>query len=101
VNGQVLAGRDGRGFATGLRATRIDQLLIFDGWGIVTGTGTIDGTGEYQFLLAALQGNHEGDAGAFRLRIWHDDFTVYDTQPGDHDVAMPTTHPTGGSIKID
>jgi len=68
------------------------------------GTGTINGTGTYKFLLTAIDGQVTGGGGAdkFRIKIW-DAVTgqvVYDNQTGATDDADPTTTLGGGAIQI-
>ncbi len=98
--GHVRFNPDGSGFADGFDATEITYLLIFGDWAIVTGTGTIDGAGEYGFLVSALDQSDEGGIDAFRVLIWNDVGVVFDSQPGDDSIATPTTVPTHGDIKI-
>lgn len=69
------------------------------------GTGTINGAGNYSFILtavdAALTPSTEMDL--FRIKIWvedDDDAIVYDNQLGDEDDADLTTEIGGGSIVI-
>jgi hypothetical protein len=68
------------------------------------GTGTVNGSGTYGFLLTAIDGALPGGGGQdkFRLKIW-DKTTgavVYDNQMGGADTADPTTVLGGGSILI-
>jgi hypothetical protein len=71
------------------------------------GTGTINGSGNYGFLLTAIDGQLNGGGGTdkFRIKIWdknNNDAVVYDNQvTGDNsDTANPTTTLGGGSINI-
>lgn len=72
------------------------------------GTGTINGTGNFGFLLTAIDGQVNGAGGTdkFRIKIWdvsHGDALVYDNQVvcGDTaDNADPCTTLAGGSIVI-
>lgn len=68
------------------------------------GTGTINGAGEYGFLLTAIDGQVNGGGGIdrFRIRIWDrvTGASVYDNQVGASDDAAPTTALGGGSITI-
>ena len=98
--GHVRFNPDGAGFADGFDATEIAYLLIFGDWAIVTGTGTIDGAGEYGFLVSALDQSDKGGIDAFRVLIWNDAGVVFDSQPGDDSIAMPTTVLTHGDIEI-
>ena len=69
------------------------------------GTGTINGSGNYGFLLTAIDGQINGGGGSdkFRIKIWdknNGDAVVYDNQIGNLDTADPTTLLGGGSINI-
>jgi len=71
------------------------------------GTGTINGSGNYGFMLTAIDGQISGGGGVdkFRIKIWdknNGDAVVYDNQViGDpSDTAIPTTALGGGSINI-
>lgn len=62
------------------------------------GTGTINGAGEYGFMLTAVDGSQD----KFRIKIW-DKVTeqlIYDNQHGSGDDSAPTTVLGGGSIVI-
>ena len=69
------------------------------------GTGTINGSGNYGFLLTAIDGQVNGGGGVdkFRMKIWdqsNGDVIVYDNQIGASDNADPSTALGGGSIVI-
>ena len=69
------------------------------------GSGTIDGAGNYGFLLMAIDGQLPGGGGAdkFRIKIWdkdNGDAVVYDNQILAAETADPTTSLGGGSINI-
>ena len=71
------------------------------------GTGTINGSGNYGFMLTAIDGQISGGGGVdkFRIKVWdknNGDAVVYDNQViGDpSDTAIPTTALGGGSINI-
>jgi hypothetical protein len=67
------------------------------------GTGTINGSGSYKFILTAIDGQQPGGGGIdkFRIKIWDSaDVIVYDNQTGASDTADPTTALGGGSIVI-
>jgi len=69
------------------------------------GTGTINGNGNYGFLLTAVDGQRPGGGGVdrFRIKIWdrdNRDALVYDNQLSDSDDAALTTSLGGGSIVI-
>ncbi len=68
------------------------------------GSGTINGGGDYRFLLTVIDGQQPGGGGQdkFRLRIWNNNGggLVYDNQMNAPDNADPTTVLGGGSIVI-
>ena len=76
------------------------------------GTGTVNGSGNYGFMLTATDGQVQGGGGVdkFRIKIWDKSITcpdttpscnvVYDNQMGALDNADPTTAIAGGSIVI-
>jgi hypothetical protein len=68
------------------------------------GAGTINGAGDYGFLLTAIDGQISGGGGVdkFRIKIWEKatDTIVYDNQPGADDTSNSATTISGGSIVI-
>jgi len=67
------------------------------------GTGTINGIGDYGFLLTAIDGELKSDSSdKFRIKIWQKatDQLVYDNMMNAEDTAEPSTVLQGGSIKI-
>jgi hypothetical protein len=69
------------------------------------GMGTINGAGNYGFMLSAIDGQINGGGGMdkFRIKIWdknNGDAVVYDNQIGAADNADPVTGLGGGSIVI-
>ena len=69
------------------------------------GTGTINGAGNYGFILTAIDAGNtpSTDVDLFRIKIWDKndgDIIVYDNQMGAADNADPTTPIAGGSIVI-
>ena len=68
------------------------------------GSGTINGAGDYGFMLTAIDGQQPGGGGAdkFRIKIWEKatDTVIYDNQLGAADGDEPTTLLGGGSIVI-
>ncbi len=68
------------------------------------GSGKINGAGDYDFMLTAIDGDVNGGGGIdkFRIRIWdrvHGGL-IYDNQMNAPDSADPTTVIGGGSIVI-
>ncbi len=81
-----------------------DWLVVAGPKAKYKGAGTINGGGNYGFMLFAID---EGltpstDVDLFRIKIWdkNNDEVVYDNQMDDSDDADPTTAIGGGSIKI-
>ncbi len=69
------------------------------------GVGTINGGGNYGFMLFAIDANltPSTDVDLFRIKIWdkdNGDMVVYDNELGGADDADPTTAIGGGSIMI-
>ena len=67
------------------------------------GFGTINGSGNYRFMLTASDGDQYGGDGLdkFRIRIWSDaNGLIYDNQLNAPDSDDPTTVLGGGSIVI-
>lgn len=67
------------------------------------GFGTINGGGNYRFLLTCIDGDKPGGGGIdkFRIRIWSDsNGLVYDNQLNAPDSDDPTTTLGGGSIIV-
>jgi hypothetical protein len=64
------------------------------------GTGTINGAGNYYFILTAIDGQVSGGGGVdkFRIKIWGSGGVIYDNQMGVSDAADPTTALGGGSM---
>ncbi|MEK7755022.1 MAG: Ig-like domain repeat protein, partial [Acidobacteriota bacterium] len=68
------------------------------------GSGTINGAGDYGFLLTAIDGQVSGGGGVdqFRIKIWNKQGggVVYDNQAGKPDTGDDATELGGGSIII-
>ena len=69
------------------------------------GSGTINGAGNYGFMLTAIDGEINGGGGIdrFRIKIWdknNGDALVYDNQMSAGIDDNPTTSLAGGSIVI-
>ena len=69
------------------------------------GSGTINGRGNYGFMLTVMDAKltRSTDVDLFRIVIWDKDdknAVIYDSQPGDGGAADPTTEIGGGSIVI-
>jgi uncharacterized repeat protein (TIGR01451 family) len=80
-------------------------LGITDARASLIGSGTINGGGNYGFMLTAIDAklSPNTDVDLFRFRIWDLDnnyVVVYDSQMGDDALADPTTALGGGSIVV-
>ena len=76
-------------------ATTLTVLVTSNGQVTLRGTGTINGSGNYNFLVTGLDGLQE----AVRFQIKDQLGTViYDSQPGAVDTATPTASVTGQII---
>jgi hypothetical protein len=69
------------------------------------GTGTINGVGNYGFMLTAIDADltPSSDVDLLRIKIWdkdNGDVVIYDNQVGAEDNADPNTAISGGSIMI-
>lgn len=84
--------------------TGYEWLVISGAKAVARGTGTINGTGIYGFLLASVDGRLEGSkkADRFRIKIWDkiSEALFYDNQPGAADDADPATVVGGGSLVV-
>jgi hypothetical protein len=87
-----------------------EWLVVAGARAMFKGTGTINGEGEYKFMITAIDGKLQGGGGAdkFRIKIWlEDDITgeetiIYDNMLGAEEDAElgVTTLLGGGSIVI-
>ena len=86
------------------RSDNYDWLVVAGARAQFKGTGTINGTGYYGFMLTAIDGEQPGGNGMdrFRNKIWdaETDEIVYDNQAGSDDTEVLTTTLGGGSIVI-
>ena len=84
-----------------------DWLVVAGHKAMYKGTGTVNGDGDYGFLLSAIDADiNQSDAfevDRFRIKIWdkdNGDAVVYDNQMADVEDADPMTAIAGGSIVI-
>ena len=86
------------------RSTAYDWLVIAGAKAQFKGAGTINGGGDYAFLLTVTDGQVTGGGNVdkFRFKIWDraSGTVIYDNQPGADDTANPSTILGGGSIVI-
>jgi hypothetical protein len=86
-------------------STSYEWLVISGARAQYKGSGTVNGTGNYGFILTAIDGQISGGGGVdkFRIKVWdksNNDAVLYDNQPGASDSGDPTTAIAGGSIVI-
>lgn len=86
------------------QSTSYDWLVVSGPKAQYKGLGTINGSGDYGFLLTVNDGQVNGGGGTdrFRIKIW-DKATgeiIYDNQMGEDDNANTSTTLGGGSIVI-
>jgi len=85
------------------RSTSYDWLVVSGSKVRFKGSGTINGAGDFAFLLSAVDGQVSGDeSDAFRIKIWNKStgVVVYDSEMGRGEGAPATTVLGGGSIVI-
>jgi hypothetical protein len=86
------------------KSTAYDWLVLSGTKAQYKGSGTINGSGDYGFMLTAIDGDlkSKGSPDTFRIKIWDkaSGITVYDNQPLASDTDDPTTALGGGSIQI-
>ena len=87
-------------------STSYEWLVVSGAKGQYKGSGTINGTGQYGFLLTATDGQIAGGGGTdkFRIKIWDKnagDVVVYDNAAGSDGISgSPTQAIAGGCIVI-
>lgn len=86
------------------KSSSYEWLVIAGARAQYKGTGTINGAGNYGFMLTAIDGQLPGGGGTdkFRIKIWDKatDTMIYDNMLGSSDTNDPTTVLGGGSIVI-
>jgi hypothetical protein len=85
------------------KATSFEWLVIAGAKAQFKGSGTINGSGDYFFMLTAIDGELRGKSqDTFRMRIWNKTTgaTIYDNLLSAPDSTDPTTALGGGSIQI-
>jgi YVTN family beta-propeller protein len=86
-------------------STSYDWMVIAGPQAKYKGVGTVNNSGNYGFMLSAIDGQIIGGGGVdkFRIKIWdrdNGDVVVYDNQMGDPDDGDATDAIEGGSIQI-
>lgn len=87
------------------KSTEYEWLIVAGAKGMFKGWGTINGTGNYGFMVKAVDAalTPSTDVDLFRIKIWdkdNNDALVYDNEIGVDDGEDPTTEIGGGSIII-
>jgi YVTN family beta-propeller protein len=90
------------------KSTSYEWLVVAGGKAQYKGSGTVNGGGEYGFLLTAVDGDRNGGGGSdkFRIKIWDktkgdgSNGVVYDNLLNAPDSNDPTTVLGGGNIVI-
>jgi hypothetical protein len=85
------------------KSTSYQWLVIAGPQAKFKGTGTINGRGNFGFMLTAIDGNRKSDGvDSFRIKIWDvaTGATVYDNQRGASDDSGDATALGGGSVVI-
>ncbi len=84
-----------------LTSISYNWLVVLGAKAFLEGNGTINGSGNYNFLISAIDGSQTGGSNFIRVRITDAaNNVVYDSQPGAEEGADPTTPLTSGLAKI-
>jgi uncharacterized repeat protein (TIGR01451 family) len=94
-----------KGAGINFHSTAYEYLVIEGPKAHYRGSGKINGSGDYGFIITLIDGQEAGGGGAdkFRIKIWdknNNNAVVYDTQLNAPDEADPTTLLGGGSLVI-
>jgi len=83
------------------KATSYDWMVINGAKAIYRGSGTVNGAGNYGFLVSAISGDISGGQDLIRFKIWDKatNTVIFDNGAGS-DSANPTTPLGGGNVKI-
>jgi len=100
VNGSASFRFQAAGFT--FESNAYEWLRVAGPQAMLKGSGTVNGTGNYGFLISAVDGQLNGGLGVdkFRIKIWDSNGVVYDNQLGASESAEPATALGGGSITI-
>ncbi len=85
------------------QSTSYEWLVIAGAKAQYKGSGTINGAGDYGFMLTAVDGERNGTSDRFRIKIWDKsapDNAIYDNMRNVSDGAEPSTVLGGGSIVV-
>src|SRR6266480_2397255 len=82
-------------------STTLQSLASSNGKAYLTGSGTLNGSGNYSFLVTGIDGSVTGGQDLIRFQIMDSsNNVVYDSQPGASNTADPTTPVATGNIRI-
>ncbi len=82
-------------------STSLQSLSTTNGKAYLTGTGTVNGSGNYTFLASGIDGSVVGGNDLIRFQIKDaSNNVIYDSQPGASDTADPTSLDATGNIRI-
>jgi len=85
-------------------ASITNESLVLTGAGAtLKGTGKVNGSDSYGFLLSVFDGHSSKTSDKLRMKIWdknHANAVFYDSQKGEADDAAPTAVVRGGVITI-
>ena len=84
------------------KSTSYEWLVVSGARAQYKGSGTVNGAGNFSFILTAIDGQVNGGGGVdkFRIKIWDSGGIVYDNQMNAPDTADPATVLAGGSIVV-
>ena len=84
------------------QSTGYDWIVALPSGARFSGSGTVNGAGDFGFTLWAVDGNDVGGPDLLRLRVRNKatGAVVYDTQMGAPDNAAPTTTLTSGDVDV-
>ena len=84
-----------------LDSTSYQWLVVSGAKATLKGNGTVNGSGNYTFIISGIDGSQTGGQNLIRVRIADSSNNViYDTQPGASDTANPTTPLSNGIVKV-
>lgn len=85
------------------KSSSYEWLVVAGGRAQVKGAGTLNGGGDYGFLLTAIDGTISGNADKLRIKIWDKndgEQVLYDNKIGSSDGSSDASELGGGSIVI-
>lgn len=97
INGDVSMNFNAANFE--FNATSLTVLVTANNKATLRGTGTVNGSGSYTFMVTGLDGGSGDDFVRFQIKDSSNN-VVYDSQPGAADTIDPTTFVTAGQIIV-